>query len=103
MSENINSLWQLFLYYRQSIGLGAVSALMCVMRHIQLKSDWRSTVSSAVMCGLLSFGIDGGLTEFFGMSGGSTYFLAVVIGYVGVDVIMSHLDFMRGFGGKDGN
>lgn len=89
------TLWQLFLFYRHNIGLGSVSAAMCVMRHIQLKTDWRATFTSSVMCGLLAFGVDEGLTEVFGLGGKSAYFIAIVIGYLGVDVIMDRLDFLR--------
>lgn len=89
------TLIRLFFHYRTNLGLGLASAIMCMLRHIQLKSDWRATFTSACMCGLLAFGIDEGLTKIFGLGGTSSYIVAVLIGYIGVESILSRLDFLR--------
>lgn len=97
------TLTQLFLHYRNNLGLGFVSAMMCVLRHLQQKDNWRSTVISALMCALVSFFIEDIITVYFGLSDKLTYAVAILIGYIGVDVLMNHLDFLRSFGTNSGD
>lgn len=88
------TIWGIFYHYRHNIGLGLVSALMCALRHIQIRDNWRNTFTSAIMCGLVSFGIDEGLTEWFGLSGKSTYLVATFIGYIGISVLFKRIDWL---------
>lgn len=55
------------------------------------------------MCALVSFFIEDIITVYFGLSDKLTYAVAILIGYIGVDVLMNHLDFLRSFGTNSGD
>lgn len=74
--------------YRRELGYAGMAAVVCALRHIQKRDEWRNVVISAILCGALALCIDY-LMGLVGISGGRAgLFFAFVLGYIGVDSML---------------
>ena len=65
---------------------------MCCLRHIQMQHSWREIFINSMMAALMAAGAESVLSSLGIQNNSSGFFIACMIGYMGVGSIMSRFD-----------